>query len=217
MATITFTATTPEGEIVTRTSGTMPYVAYAGGTWHKSFAAAHKAATDRYHAVGTQVVPVLPTAINGKVDDRLREIATTGWGDIPAATIAALIEDKEAEKARQAGEVVVQLAMPVEDDTIQAEMDDQAAKRAKAAADRRRQRADKKARELGLTGEAILASAKAAAEAQAPVEKSPAPEAEMVLVKVDGKPQARMDTVSGKLVWRNSAKGRAARAAGLWK
>jgi hypothetical protein len=40
--------------------------------------------------------------------------------------------------------------------------------------------------------------------------------ATMVLVRVEGKPQARLDTTSGTLVWRNSSKGRAARAAGLW-
>jgi len=50
------------------------------------------------------------------------------------------------------------------------------------------------------------------------VEETPevADEAPAELVRVDGKPQARLDTATGKLVWRNSPKGRAARAAGLW-
>ena len=100
MAKIEFTAVTPEGETVTRTTGTMPYVAYAGGTWHKTFASAHKAATDRYHAPGTKVVPVLPTAIIGKLGDWTPEV--DGWGDIPASAFTELVANKRAGRKGQA-------------------------------------------------------------------------------------------------------------------
>ena len=202
-ATVTFIAE-HDGQTYTRTSGTMPYVAITVGSqvqWHKSFAAAHKAATSRTQTYATgvpaEVVPVAVSSIQGKLGDWHPEV--DGWGDIPAAAFAALVAAKAApapaakavkvnsrgetpaqararqraaKKAREAGE---QPAPAAEDAAIQAEMDAQAAKRAKAA---------------------------------------PAPE--MALVRVEGKPQARLDTISGKLVWRNSTKGRAARAAGLW-
>jgi hypothetical protein len=95
MATVTFVAQVPgtEADPITRSSGTMPYVAYTGGTWHKSFAAAYKASTDRYHG-GTPVYPVVPVKFNGKPSDRWPETVTEGWGDIPAATMRALLADK---------------------------------------------------------------------------------------------------------------------------
>lgn len=95
MATVTFVAQVPgtENAPITRSSGTMPYVAYTGGTWHKSFAAAFKASTDRYHG-GTTVYPVVPVKFNGKPSDRWPETVTEGWGDIPAATMRALLADK---------------------------------------------------------------------------------------------------------------------------
>jgi hypothetical protein len=99
MATVTFTAILPSGEAVTRTSGTMPYVAISVGSqiiWHKSFAAAHKAATSRQqtwntNGVPAQVIPALPTAINGKID---ADFAQGGWGDIPESALQLLVEAK---------------------------------------------------------------------------------------------------------------------------
>lgn len=201
MATITFTGITAEGETVTRTSGTMPYVAYAGGTWHKSFAAAHKAATDRYHAPGTKVIPVYPTAVNGKVTaEDVAEIAEHGWGDIDRERLLAVYQAKLAGSPSQAAlDARVESApVPSQDDidaTIQAEMDAQAAKRAKAAADRRRQRAAKKARENGE------------AEVVAKVEKAieDVPSVELVAVKAPAKPKGvKAITAEGKKVWRGS-------------
>lgn len=84
MATITYTATSPTGELltynapgkdhdgqyITRTSGTMAYThAVVTSTldgyysWHKSEAAAHKSARNW---TGSRVVPVVPTKLNGK-------------------------------------------------------------------------------------------------------------------------------------------------------
>lgn len=108
-ATVTFTATIPAERgsdykdsaqgVTTRTSGTMPYVAVVFGdseTWHKSFAAAHKAATSRQHTWRTgkpgTVVPCYPTKINGKLGDWTPEV--DGWGDIPASAFTELVAAK---------------------------------------------------------------------------------------------------------------------------
>ena len=105
MATITFTATDPKtGETYTRTSGTMPYVAVSVGSqvqWHKTFAAAHKAAVSKVQTWQTgkpaDVIPAVPTAINGKIDaDDFAE----GWGDIPAEAFAELVAEKLAKPAK---------------------------------------------------------------------------------------------------------------------
>lgn len=103
MATITFSATDPsDGVTVTRSTSSMPYVAAVFGvgvTWHKTFAAAYKAAASRQHTwktgVTATVVPAIPTAINGKLP---ADFAKGGWGDIPEATLVALIEAKAAAK-----------------------------------------------------------------------------------------------------------------------
>lgn len=198
MATITFTGT-HNGETFTRTSGTMPYVAISVGSqviWHKSFAAAHKAAVSRQQTWSTgkpaEVVPVIPTAINGKIT---AEDFAEGWGDIPASAFTELV----AAKLGTVEEAPAEEAPASEDDAIQAEMDAQAAKRAKAAADRRRQRAAKKARENGTTVALIdptpefvekIAEAPAV---EAPAEKAPA------------KPKGvKAITAEGKKVWRGS-------------
>lgn len=111
-AKIEFTAQVPgtEDAPITRSSGTMPYVAYAGGTWHKSFASAHKAATDRYHAPGTKVYPVLPTKITGKLGDWTPEV--DGWGDIPASAFTELVAAKRA--GRKAAAPVAEIEAPAE-------------------------------------------------------------------------------------------------------
>lgn len=100
MATVDFTAT-HEGHTATRSSGTMPYVAAVFGvgvTWHKSFAAAHKAARSGQHTwnnpAGGTVVPAVPVKFNGKATHRWPETATEGWGDIPASVMAELLADK---------------------------------------------------------------------------------------------------------------------------
>lgn len=251
MATITFTAT-HEGETFTRTSGTMPYVAITVGSqvqWHKSFAAAHKAAVSRTQTWKTgkpaAVVPAYPTAINGKVN---AEDFAEGWGDIPASAFTELLalkaEGKKADvtpadakatggnslegpgsNGRAVREREAKKETPADDEL--------AAKRAKAAAARRRQRAAAKERAAIVTGQDILDMAveaayeesrdkmlamvtEDAAETPARATKVDTDVATMVLVKVEGKPQARLDTTSNTLVWRNSAKGRAARAAGIW-
>lgn len=209
MATITFTAT-HDGETFTRTSGTMPYVAITVGSqvqWHKSFAAAHKAAVSRTQTwktgVPATVVPAFPTAINGKIDG---SEFTEGWGDIPASAFTELVEAKLGGKAEPVAEEA-----PAEEDAIQAEMDEQAAKRAKAAADRRRQRAAKKAREAGAEqpvaeapavypGEAEFDQLRAAKEARQRI----APAAEKA-EKAPAKPKGvKAITAEGKKVWRGS-------------
>lgn len=103
MATVTFTAIVPAtGEAFSRTSGTMAYVAISVGSqviWHKSFAAAHKAATSRQQTYRTgvpaTVIPAVPTALNGKVT---AEMFADGWGDIPASAFTELVEAKLAGK-----------------------------------------------------------------------------------------------------------------------
>lgn len=79
MPTITFTATAPNGETFTRTSGTMPYTSvlmvadpgtenWAPYSWHRSEAAAHKAANGTYVTrYQRRVVPAVPTSVQGKV------------------------------------------------------------------------------------------------------------------------------------------------------
>ncbi|AHJ88400.1 hypothetical protein Hosp_095 [Mycobacterium phage Hosp] len=113
MATITFTAQIPgtENAPVTRTSGTMPYVATVEGvTWHKTFAAAYAAAKGRQHAPGAKVYPVVPTAINGKIDGTE---FTEGWGDIPAEAFTELVAAKLAPKAKKA-KATAQIELPTE-------------------------------------------------------------------------------------------------------
>lgn len=291
-ATITFTATL-NGETFERTSGTMPYVAVSVGSqvqWHKSFAAAHKAAVSRTQTYSTgvpaEVIPALPTKINGKLGDWTPEV--DGWGDIPASAFTELVAakrgggivksnlDRRVEaapvptqdeidatvaeelgqpvfKSYKGGEYRAQVGSKtyrvrkVRDGAFLAQRQDangypwvtladvdsrEAAEQAvrdllvrrapkveapatypgEAEFDRMRhdrEVADRKAR-MGAV-DAAPAKAKAPAKVAAPATVEG-----MVLVKVDGKSQARLDTVSGTLVWRNSAKGRAARAAGLW-
>lgn len=98
-AQIEFTAALPDGTTVTRTSGTMPYVAITYGSqiqWHKTMAAAMKAAVSRAQTYRTgapaKVIPVTPTAIKGKLGTWTPHI--DGWGDIPASAFTALVEAK---------------------------------------------------------------------------------------------------------------------------
>lgn len=252
MSTITYTATSPTGEAFVRSSGTMYYThaLMVGETrdnmgvlsWHKSAAAAHKAADTGFASrayAWRLVVEAVPTAVNGKA-----EVGDYASHD-NAAAIDALIEAKNAGQGN---------LTPKDAKTTGGNADNARAKKANAtetpAEARRRQRAAKKAREAAeaeaavqaeldaqaaareaakadkalphsladlLTGPAILAAATEAAEVEAPVKVEVADEvAAMRLVKVEGKPQARLDTTTGKLVWRNSTKGKAAIAAGLW-
>jgi|SRR5690349_2097389 len=108
-AKIEFTATAPNGETFTRTSGTMPYthvlmVAGKGESdfgpwsWHKSAAAAFKASQEGYHQDNhrTKVVPAVPTAVKGKAE--VGDFpADKGW---QAEAIDALIIAKGAPKAK---------------------------------------------------------------------------------------------------------------------
>lgn len=128
-ATVTFTAT-HEGRTCTRTSGTMAYVAVTLGSqeqWHKSFAAAHKAAVSRTQTYRTGkpavVVPCYPTAINGKMGDWTPE--TDGWGDIPASAFTELVAAKQAPKAKAAPKAQPTLAEKIEE-KINAEVADAA-------------------------------------------------------------------------------------------
>lgn len=203
-ATVTFTAE-HDGQTYTRTSGTMPYVAITVGSqvqWHKSFAAAHKAATSRTQTYATgvpaAVVPVAVSSVQGKLGDWHPEV--DGWGDIPAAAFAEAVAAKNG---------AAQPVAPAAKVNSRGETPAQA---------RARQRAAKKAREAGEqpAPAAEDAAIQAEMDAQAATRAKAAPAPEMALVRVEGKPQARLDTISGKLVWRNSTKGRAARAAGLW-
>jgi hypothetical protein len=217
-ATITFTAT-HEGETYTRTSGTMPYVAITVGSqvqWHKSFASAHKAAVSRTQTYRTgvpaTVIPAVPTAINGKLGDWTPEV--DGWGDIPASAFTELVADKLAGKPaakpaedaiKGAQNTLVTAEAPVDEDAaIQAEMDVQAAKRAKAAAAKRRQRAAKKAREAGTFQERLDARVEAAPVPSA--EKiAETVERELAAVKAPAKPKGvKAVTEEGKKVWRGS-------------
>ncbi len=236
MATITFTAT-HEGETYTRTSGTMPYVAITVGSqvqWHKSFAAAHKAAVSRTQTYYTNrpaaVVPCAPTAINGKLGDWTPEV--DGWGDIPASAFAELVAAKNAPKAISAEAPVTTEAPKFKSHKggeYRALVDD-VLYRVRKVADNA-WIAQRQNTEGWVTLDEVdsreAAEAVVAAKTAPKVVNTPSPKAvpkakvgvdvaAMVLVRVEGKPQARLDTTSGTLVWRNSAKGRAARAAGLW-
>ncbi|APQ42353.1 hypothetical protein PBI_RICH_95 [Mycobacterium phage Rich] len=147
-AKIEFTAQIPgtEDAPVTRTSGTMPYVATVDGvTWHKSFASAYKAAQGRQFGPGATVYPVLPTAIKGKLGDWTPEI--DGWGEIPASAFTELVAAKNASKtvalpieiaAETPGadpvETEAEAPAPVEElMTVDAAVDAEIARRAEAA------------------------------------------------------------------------------------
>lgn len=155
-AQIEFTATEADGTVHTRTSGTMPYVAFAGGTWHKSYAAAVKASTDRYHAAGTKVIAVVPTKIVGKLGDWTPQL--DGWGDIPASAFTALVEAKLPAMAQK-------IESPVTGASILAGA--VAAAKETPAQARARQRAAKKAREAA----ALVVEVAQAATVDAPILK----------------------------------------------
>lgn len=121
-AKIEFTATAPNGETFTRTSGTMPYthvlmVAGKGESdfgpwsWHKSAAAAFKASQEGYHQDNhrTKVVPAVPTAVKGKAE--VGEFsAEKGWQE---EAINALIEAKATKPSKKAQpELPVEVADP---------------------------------------------------------------------------------------------------------
>lgn len=118
-AKIEFTAT-HDGTTETRTSGTMPYVAAVFGvgvTWHKSIAAAHKAAKSGQHIhnnpAGGVVVPAIPTAIVGKLGDWTPEV--DGWGDIPASAFTELVAAKKAGNGKKASApVAAEVEAPAE-------------------------------------------------------------------------------------------------------
>lgn len=122
MATITFTATEADGTEHTRTSGTMPYVAISVGSqviWHKSFAAAYKAASSRQQTWRTgkvaEVIPAYPTKINGKID---ADTFAEGWGDIPASAFEALVAEKLGTAAPVAEVVAEALEIDAEAEAI---------------------------------------------------------------------------------------------------
>ncbi|QBZ72613.1 hypothetical protein SEA_COFFEE_91 [Mycobacterium phage Coffee] len=113
-AKFTFTVDLPNGETVTRTSGTMPYIAatiivQADGeafvhTWHKSSLAAEANARTGYGAKRAQqlggqaiVVPVRITAVAGKLGDWHPEV--DGWGEIAPEAFAEVVAAKAAPKA----------------------------------------------------------------------------------------------------------------------
>ena len=114
MATVTFTATAPNGQAFTRTTGSMAYThvlmtANVDGTswspysWHKSAAAAEKARSGKVGAYFAEkgwesnVVPTVPTSVQG----------VASVGDFPAdkgwqeEAINALIEAKNAPKTKE--------------------------------------------------------------------------------------------------------------------
>ncbi|AER49010.1 hypothetical protein SEA_DONNY_97 [Mycobacterium phage Donny] len=159
-AKIEFTATAPNGETFTRTSGTMPYthVLMTGGSegdgwgpysWHKSYAAAEKARsgkTGAYFATKgyrSEIVEAVPTAVRGKAV--VGEFtAENGWAE---DAINALIEAKNAPKADELPieieaeapgvdpvETEAQAPAPVEElMTVDAAVDAEIARRAEAA------------------------------------------------------------------------------------
>ncbi|AKU45290.1 hypothetical protein GODINES_91 [Mycobacterium phage Godines] len=113
-AKFTFTVDLPNGEVATRTSGTMPYIAatiivQADGeafvhTWHKSSLAAEANARTGYGAKRAQqlggqaiVVPVRITAVAGKLGDWHPEV--DGWGEIAPEAFAEVVAAKAAPKA----------------------------------------------------------------------------------------------------------------------
>lgn len=109
MATITYTATNPDGITQTRSSGTMAYThavsvmredgkGWGIYSWHKSYSAAMKASNSGYAAKlypSRRIVEAVPTAINGKA--QVGDFA----GHPSAAAIDALIEAKAAGKGNQ--------------------------------------------------------------------------------------------------------------------
>ncbi|AXH69094.1 hypothetical protein SABELLA_92 [Mycobacterium phage Sabella] len=112
-AKFTFTVDLPNGEVATRTSGTMPYIAAtiivaADGeafvhTWHKSSLAAEANARTGYGAKRAQqlggqaiVVPVRITAVAGKLGDWHPEV--DGWGEIAPEAFAEVVAAKAAPK-----------------------------------------------------------------------------------------------------------------------
>ncbi|ACF05097.1 hypothetical protein Nigel_95 [Mycobacterium phage Nigel] len=113
MATITFTATAPNGTTFTRTTGSMAYthVLMTGNedgtnwgpySWHKSAAAAAKAGSGKVGAYFAEqgyqatVVPAVPTSVQGVVS--VGDFAAAdGWQE---EAINALIEAKNAPKAK---------------------------------------------------------------------------------------------------------------------
>jgi hypothetical protein len=189
-AKIAFAATLADGTVVTRTSGTMPYVAITDGDtliWHQSLAAAHKAATSRQQTwksgVPAKVIPVTMTAIIGKMNNWAPEV--NGWGEIPAEAFTELVAAKRA---------------PVVD------ADAEVARKAKAAADRRRQRAAKKAREEA-TEVAPLVSVEAAVDAE--IERRVAAKAKEAYEATNGTPEVKLHRDQrvidgGRIVWRNT-------------
>lgn len=161
-AQIEFTATLPDGTTETRTTGTMPYIAASiivlgdGSatvySWHKTADAAHKAARTGYTAKvaanrggKAAVVPVVPTAIKGKLGTW--EPHVKGWGDIPAEAFTDLVAAKAAPKSEALPVAVAKNLQFLIQPYPGAAEDIETARKAKAAADRRRQRAAKKARE----------------------------------------------------------------------
>jgi hypothetical protein len=112
-ATVTFTATAPNGATFTRTSGTMAYThvlmtgnqdgtSWGPYSWHKSAAAAEKARSGKVGAYFVEqgyqsdVVPAVPTSVQGVVS--VGDFAAAdGWQE---EAINALIEAKNAPKAK---------------------------------------------------------------------------------------------------------------------
>ncbi|AUX82294.1 hypothetical protein SEA_ITSYBITSY1_89 [Mycobacterium phage ItsyBitsy1] len=124
-AKFTFTVDLPNGETVTRTSGTMPYIAAtiivaADGeafvhTWHKSSLAAEANARTGYGAKRAQqlggqaiVVPVRITAVSGKLGDWHPEV--DGWGEIAPEAFAEVVAAKVAPKVATGADVLASAA-----------------------------------------------------------------------------------------------------------
>ncbi|QHB36789.1 hypothetical protein SEA_LEPHLEUR_92 [Mycobacterium phage Lephleur] len=124
-AKFTFTVDLPNGEVATRTSGTMPYIAatiivQADGeafvhTWHKSSLAAEANARTGYGAKRAQqlggqaiVVPVRITAVAGKLGDWHPEV--DGWGEIAPEAFAEVVAAKAAPKAATGADVLASAA-----------------------------------------------------------------------------------------------------------
>lgn len=131
MASITFTATAPNGEQFTRTSPSMPYVSvlmvadldadnWGPYSWHKTDVAAREAGNSGYHQGKhrTQVVPAVPTAVKGKA-----EVGDFENFGPHGEAIDALIEAKKAPKARKvAAPVEVEAEAPAEVEVDEAEL-----------------------------------------------------------------------------------------------
>lgn len=227
MATITFTATRADGTEVSRTSGTMAYTHTVDGiTWHKSYAGAVKSANYSWSSA-SMIVEVFATKVNGKVDAETRQFyvdAETDWTPAQRQAILDLIDAKMArttptDAKREAA--LAEAGFPVKETPAQARARQRAAKKerdAKAAAWEAEMAAEAAARatEEFIEGVPSLPVIENHDGFKTEADLAVVDAANMVLVKVDGKPQARLDTATNTLVWRNSAKGRAARAAGLW-